>query len=233
MKKLVTVAEVKQFQKCGDKRVIFIDGDTLITPAAKDLAAEFGVVFEANAGKTQTPPQAAKQRSEPESGHLCFEGQKTKAEEISPGLISKIVQEVIVSILGPLQQGGIVKEADPSGVRLVRGETVVCEDFNTGNPRDRVGIREILTTKESPNMATGFMTIEQSSFSWDVKYEEIDYIVDGTLEISVNGKTYIGKPGDVFFIPCNTRITFSSPDKAKFFFVTYPANWAELSNYQK
>jgi len=69
--------------------------------------------------------------------------------------------------------------------------------------------------------------------SGPVPNEELDYVIEGSLDIIVNGKTYRGKAGDVFYIPKNTTVTFSTPDKAKFFFVTYPANWAELSNYQK
>ncbi len=101
------------------------------------------------------------------------------------------------------------------------------------HPDDKVGIGEILSIKESPNMASGFMTMEKTSFDWTLKYEEIDYVVDGMLEFKVNGQTYRGQAGDVFYIPANASVTFSAPGKVKFFFVTYPANWAELSAYQK
>nr|WP_276538513.1 cupin domain-containing protein [Dehalobacterium formicoaceticum] len=148
-------------------------------------------------------------------------------------MISKIVLEVMAR-LPQLSLPPMEREVDPeTGFALIKGSSVVCEEFNTGNPKDKVGIREILTIKESPNMAAGFMTIEDSTFDFHLKYDEFDYVVEGTLEFIVNGKKYTGHPGDVFFIPRDTKVTFTTPDKCRYFFVTYPANWAELADYQK
>lgn len=223
-KKLITAVDVKNSVHAGDK-VLYVEVGTIITPAAKDTAAELGVAIKTGPAPQQAePPQAAPA--------CCTSESIPVANGIDPALIAKIVSEVVSSMTGVKVQE-LVKEADPSGVRLIRGDSVTCESFNTGNPKHKVGIKEILTNRESPNMATGFMTVEESTFSWDLKYEELDYIIEGTLDIIVDGKTYRGKPGDVFYLPKDTTITFSSPDKAKFFFVTFPANWAELSDYDK
>lgn len=211
MKKLVTAADVKGLFGSGQKK-LYTGPGTIVTPAARDMAAELGLTI-------QTEPH------EPPEGIDTV----SKLNEISPSLISMIVREVMASLPDLQQKPEMVKEEDPGGLRLVRGNSVKCEPFNTGNPRDKVGLKEILTLRESPDMGVGFMTVEESAFSWDLKYEEVDYVVEGTLEITVNGKTYRGKAGDVFYIPRDTTVTFSSPDQARFFFVTYPANWAELS----
>lgn len=147
-------------------------------------------------------------------------------------LIHTIVKEILKNIQ-PNDTTDLIKECDPSGIRLVRGKSVVCEKFNTGNTSDKVGIKEILNIKECPNMATGFMTIDHSKFDFTLRYDELDYIVDGTMDITVNGKTYTGKQGDVFYIPKDTTVIFGSQDSCKFFFSTYPANWAELAGYKK
>jgi len=231
VKKLITSADVRSLLSSGQK-TIQVDGGTIITPAARDMASELGVSFQTG------PPNDISEKAGAMAG--AADGAKeTEAVDnknsISPELITRIVKEVVASMPGLAQprEPEIVREEDPSGVRLVRGDTVQCDPFNTGNSKDKVGIKEILTLKESPNMCPGFMTVEDSAFSWELTYDELDYVIEGTLDIIVNGKTYRGKAGDVFYIPRNTTVTFSSPDKAKFFFATYPANWAELSNYQK
>ncbi len=150
-------------------------------------------------------------------------------KSIDMDLIYKIVKEVLAQSMGTMIQKSFDKECDPSGLKLVRGNTVECDRFETGNPNSKVGLKDIVNTKESPNMGAGFMTIEKSSFDWELCYEEFDYIVEGNLDITINGKTYHGKAGDVFFIPKNSKITWSTPDFARFFYVTYPANWAELA----
>jgi ethanolamine utilization protein EutQ len=226
LKKLITVAEIKDcIAKNG--KTIYIDENTIITPAARDMANEREIKFVCSNEQTvnsciETVEKQLKQSSN-----------SIEKSVIDQNLIAKIVGEVMKNLGSGNQPSQLVKEADRSGLRLVKGDTVVLERFNTGNPSHKVKIKEILNTKESPNMATGFMELEDTSFSWELKYDEIDYIIDGTLEFIVDGRKYTGTSGDVFFIPANTKVTFSTPDKVKFFFVTYPANWAELSGYKK
>lgn len=145
---------------------------------------------------------------------------------VRPELVERIVKEVLAVLGEQGMTGGPVVEKHKSGLRLVRGDTVTCEPFSTGNPRDRVFLKDLLPLADSPNMCAGFMTMENSAFEWELKYDEYDYVIDGELEIIVDGQTYLGKPGDVFFIPRGSRIIFSSPGKAKFLYVTYPANWS-------
>ncbi|WP_414733931.1 cupin domain-containing protein [Acetobacterium carbinolicum] len=145
---------------------------------------------------------------------------------ISEELIAQIVNEVLTSLTTDEQQLKKVTESDR--IRLIRGNSVVFENFDTGNPEDKVTFKEILTIEECPNMATGFLRIEESAFDWYLGYDELDYIVEGTLEITYDGKKYTGHAGDVIFIPKETAVTFSSPDYCKFFFAAYPANWQDL-----
>jgi len=117
---------------------------------------------------------------------------------------------------------------DPSGFAVIRGSNVELEVFDTGKPQDRVNFCQFLTSKESPNLAFGLLDIEESSFDWYLGYDEVDYILKGTWEITIKGKTYTGHAGDTMFIPHNTAVTFSSPDHATVFYAAYPANWEEL-----
>ncbi|MBI4855531.1 MAG: DUF861 domain-containing protein [Acetobacterium woodii] len=150
--------------------------------------------------------------------------------DISEELITRIVNEVLGSLTTDKK---IQKAAEPDRVRLIRGNSVVYETFDTGNPNDKVTFKEILTIEESPNMATGFLKIEKSSFDWYLGYDELDYIIEGTLEVTYNGKKYSGHAGDVMFIPKETPVTFSSPDHCTFFFAAYPANWQDLCEEKK
>jgi len=226
VKTLISVNEIKSLASTG-KKVLYIEPGTIVTHAARDAATDMGIAL-----KYGTAPE------EPEVCCAPVKEVETVSSEpvvssVSPEMISRIVMEVMAK-LPQFCIPEMVKEVEPeSGFALIKGNTVTCESFNTGNPKDKVGIKEILTIKESPNLATGFMTMEETAFDFHLKYDEIDYVVDGTLEFIVNGKKFTGHAGDVFFIPNDTKVTFSTPDKCRFFFVTYPANWAELANYQK
>jgi ethanolamine utilization protein EutQ len=217
MKKLIKAADVRDLVG-SDSKTLYVGKGAIITPEAKDMAARMGItILREDRPSVQHPQHAA-------ADSCCAAG-------IDQQSITKIVQQVMAA--AATAPAELPVERDAGGLRLVHGDTVAFEAFDTGNSADKVQIKEILDIKESPHMATGFMTIDQSKFDWELKYEEIDYIIEGVLEFTINGKKYSGKAGDVFYIPSGSAVTFSSPGKVRFFFVTYPANWAELSDYEK
>ena len=84
--------------------------------------------------------------------------------------------------------------------------------------------REVVSKNDS-KMSAGFLTIEKSSFAWELGYEEIDIVLEGSLTITINNQTYEACQGDVLFVPKGSKVTWSSSGYVKLFYVTYPANW--------
>ena len=64
------------------------------------------------------------------------------------------------------------------------------------------------------------------SFPWKLDYDEIDLVLEGVLQISIDGRMLEGKAGDVFYIPKGSSITFGTPSRVRVFYVTYPADWS-------
>lgn len=98
--------------------------------------------------------------------------------------------------------------------------------LDTGCDKDRVYTRDLFSLKESPRLGCGIMEMEQTTFDWHLEYDEIDFVIDGFLTIIKNGKCVTAGPGEVILIPRDSSIQFSVPDKARFLYVTYPADWA-------
>lgn len=151
---------------------------------------------------------------------------------INEKMIEEIVRKVLSQQLND-NQAPFVKKVDKSGVLSVQGNTVKCEKFDTGKPGDQVYLTDILTLEESPRLGCGFMEMKETTFDWTLQYDEVDYIIEGTLEIIVDGNKVVGNQGDVIMIPKGTSIQFSVPNYAKFLYVTYPANWAEIAKDEK
>lgn len=114
------------------------------------------------------------------------------------------------------------KEKDPSGVLLVHTDTVTCQSFEG---RHDVRVHDVTTLEEAPRIAAGVMEVERTQFPWTLSYDEYDLVLSGTLEIKVGDRTYTGHAGDLFYIPKGSSISFCSPDKARYVYVTYPADW--------
>lgn len=148
-------------------------------------------------------------------------------------LNEKMIEEIIRKIIAEKNiqiEPDFNKHIDKSGVISIQTETVKPEKFDTGKEGDDVLLKDILTLEESPRLGCGIMEMNKTSFAWTLKYDEVDYVIDGVLEIDIDGRKVTGKKGDIIFIPKNSSINFTVPDFARFMYVTYPANWAEQDN---
>lgn len=151
--------------------------------------------------------------------------------------VGKILQEIMISGKDPLSDRQITESpeckedraASDDPIRIIRGSEVKCTrfPFDIGKAGKGVFTKDILTLEESPRLGVGFMEIYAVGFPWVLNYDEVEYIVEGVLNISTKGKKITAKAGDVVFIPKGTEIEFSSPSRARFLYVTYPANWQD------
>lgn len=120
------------------------------------------------------------------------------------------------------------KSARPGrGLTLVRADSVRMTPFafNVNRPDMNIQVTDVITAAHGSPMAAGFMTWGQGSFPWTLNYDEIDFVIDGQLEVRLDNQVVIGNPGDVIYIPKGSNIFFGSPSFAQVFYVTFPADW--------
>lgn len=142
--------------------------------------------------------------------------------------LEKMIRKVLTEILAE-KGGGACSEPrhiDKSGIMSVQLPLIKPEPFNTGKPGDRVFLKDCVSLEESPRLGFGIMEMDKSTFPWTLNYDEVDYIIEGSLEILIDGRKVVGNAGDAIFIPKGSTITFSAPNFARFLYVVYPADWA-------
>ena len=139
--------------------------------------------------------------------------------------LESMVRKIILEMAPSLGEA-FEKRKDRSGILSVSLPGVRPAPFDTGKEGDQVGLTDVLTLEESPRLGCGVMEMEESSFDWTLRYDEVDYVIDGTLEVLIEGRKVVGRRGDMIFIPADSSITFSAPCFARFLYVTYPADWA-------
>jgi len=219
MKKLICAKDVEALILKGEK-TLYVDGSEIITPSAQDLAKNNGIVFTAAAPAPKVQDLGVNKT--PSIDNID--------SEMLLNFFRKMMDKgLLEEMLQCLKQKNLPFEAecDPNGLKVVRGNTVKMDVFDTGNPNAKAYFQELVSKKES-KMSAGFLVIENSKFDWELTYEEIDYVIEGTLTVEINGKTYTAYPGDVLFVPSGSKVVWGSPDKARVFYTTYPANWADL-----
>jgi len=146
--------------------------------------------------------------------------------EVTAELLREIIREVLEETCGntPAAETPIEKQVDPSGVLCVKAAAVKCTPYDVGVPA-KVALCDLVTLRESPRMGCGILEIDHSAYPWALTYDEFYYVVDGILEVIVEGRHITGKSGDVLHIPKSTSIHFSSPETCRAVYFTYPADW--------
>lgn len=200
MKKLICAEDVTKAHEAG--ATLCVDANTIITPAAQDLIDELKLPL--------------KECCEAEKAAGCL------PDDLNKETLLSLLKMILANDAAPFQC-----EQHANGLKVVKGNSVEMVPFETGNPADKVFYQELISKNES-SISAGFLEIDHSQFDWELSYEEIDYVISGTLEITIEGKKYTANPGDVVFVPKGSKVTWASPDKVKLFYATYPANWPDL-----
>jgi len=145
--------------------------------------------------------------------------------------LERVVREVVSEHAGSGSPRGAagVRTRDLSGVTAIDVPRLVTAPFPfpLDVPPGSVRLVDGLTLDESPRLGCGVMELDRAAFDWTLRYDEIDYIIDGTLELIIDGRTVRASAGQALFIPANTALRFSAPGTVRFFYVVYPANWSE------
>ncbi|HWR07810.1 cupin domain-containing protein [Sporomusa sp.] len=208
MKKLISATILRQMAEHG-KQVI-IPTQSVLTPSAQDLAKELGV-------------QIVRENSKE------ILGESNQAEIISnsegkPAAPAESLETEVRKVLSELLKPAC---ANPK-VTQVKGATVVLEPFDQATAGQNIKLKDVITAREG-NLAAGFMAFDGSELPWNLTYDEVDYVVEGTFTVATGGKVYTCVAGDVLYIPKDTQVVFGSPQQAKVFYVTYPANWSDMN----
>ena len=142
---------------------------------------------------------------------------------LTEDLIREIVKQALVEA-GQAKASccsDFVKIKDPSGIIKVATDTVKCERFE----QDGVALKDVLTLEEAPRLGCGIMELDHTSFEWTLTYDEYDIVLEGELEIEIDGRVLSAKQGEIIYIPKNSHIHFQTPSTTKYVYVTYPADW--------
>lgn len=146
--------------------------------------------------------------------------------EIGREALEALIEQVVRKKLAEAQKDG--KEAAGAIIKVPVPRIGVEETdrMDTGNAAHKVYTHDLFSLEESRRLGCGIMEMEQTTFDWTLNYDEIDYVIEGTLTIHGQEGSVTAGPGEIILIPKGSKIQFSVPQKARFLYVTYPADWA-------
>ena len=135
--------------------------------------------------------------------------------------LEQLVREVLLEKLG----GQAVPAHGVRRVNVPQVRVSEADRMDTGKAGDRVYTHDLFTLEESPRLGAGIMEMTDSTFHWTLNYDEMDYVVEGRLDVLVGGDKISAGPGEVIYIPKGSSIQFSVTGHARFLYFVYPADW--------
>lgn len=146
-------------------------------------------------------------------------------KNIDKSLLESLIRKVIEEKIGTSDN----RQEDISGVTSIKLPVIKVSEadrMDTGNPKDIVYTKDLFSLEQSPRLGCGIMEMRDTTFDWTLNYDEIDYVIEGTLDIIINGRTISASAGELILIPKGSKIQFSVKGYSRFIYVTYPADWA-------
>lgn len=233
MKQLISAETLRAAHAAGQSCIAVNLRDCIVTPEARVVAERLGVAIVEDLPDGAAAPQpvpvaasaspAAEPSAEPAADDALAEIRAAVLARLPAGSVPEALVEQLVRKAAAEHAG---KPAGPA-VKCVRAADVRMGAFDGAGPGMQVGIADVITAEDGSSMAAGFMQWENAFFPWTLNYDEVDMVLEGELHIRRDGRTTIGKAGDVIFIPKGSSIEFGTPTSVRFLYVAYPANWQE------
>jgi ethanolamine utilization protein EutQ len=131
--------------------------------------------------------------------------------DISTQRIEQVVREVVASRLATP-----AATVDPKGGRLLSGRQIIAEPVTPVAIDGQVQLSQVLPGEAVGSLSAGILAWEKASFGRQVDQEEIDIVIEGDLQVILDGgQTLSGRPGDMLYLPQGTQVVYSTPSSVK------------------
>lgn len=219
-KRLISEENVRQAAKEGKKSLALSPGECIVTPMALDVASALGIALETvDAGTTLCPAEVADQlplkAADNDTGALVEQVVARMKDHLPDGVsvqqLAQVVSEVVASRLANSPTG-----VGQTGARLISKHQILASPVTPVAVDGQAKVAQVLTGEAVGSLSGGILAWEKASFQRQVTKEEIDIVIEGELEINLDGgSTLRARAGDMLYLPAGTRAQYSTVTSVK------------------
>ena len=151
------------------------------------------------------------------------------------------MEDIVKAVLEQIQKAGGMQPCPvpdvygsrPAALKLVSiPKDFELEPYELRDPKSGVlltppeidfRLTDVVTVGDGSSIGAGFMSWRKGGFEWTLTYDEMDYIEEGIMEITCEGRKLTAYPGDVVFIPAGSHVKWETPSWVKIYYVTFPS----------
>ena len=223
---IITEDDILKAHEAGTRALPASPDECIVTAQARDKALELGVVLTGDCpspgdcpvASQPASPEAAPQLSEIEE--LVLQIAASLRGKLPSGAdgeeVTRLVRNAVLartaSCAGPGQ--GAETETD-DGVRFIDAARLLARAAGSPAIQDQAVLAEAFGNAGECRMSAGYLAWERASFSRVVETPEVGVVIEGELHLTAGGRTMIGRPGDMIYLPKGAKVIYSTPTKVK------------------
>jgi ethanolamine utilization protein EutQ len=219
-KRLITQEDVRKAAEAGKKTIDAPPEESIVTPMARDEASVLGVVFNEAHPLPARQPGGSTQIETPRTESLVSKVCEIMRERLPPGVGSSQLEDAVRAAVAaklsaaapPPRQRSEEGSGGVHGIRFIDGSRLRGGSSSISTA-EKALVSEALVGDGRSAFAAGYMRLEKGSFDRIVDRPEIGIVIEGELHLTVGGETFIGKPGDMIYLPAGATAVYGTPSK--------------------
>jgi ethanolamine utilization protein EutQ len=220
---IITVTDVLEAAQKGNKTLNALPSECIVTPGARDKAAELGVVIiegpdsPAAATAGSSPPAAS--QVEKLVREVCERMKEHLPAGVAPQELERLVRAAVAARTGG-SLSAAMPEAPPhlscaDGVCFISGARLLEGGAGPVPVAEKVLVAEAIRCGDDVQLAGGYMEWQKAAFNRTVEFPEIGIVIEGELHLAVGGKSLVAKVGDMVYFPKGAQVAYSAPGRVR------------------
>ena len=99
----------------------------------------------------------------------------------------------------------------------------------TAREKGEAHIARLVGSDVSSSMGGGVVVYERLTVDWDLPFDEMIVVLEGSLRITSQGKTYDCGKGDAAWFPAHTPLSYEVASRAVVFYALHPIDFAKYT----
>lgn len=230
-KQVITAAYINKEYEAGHTTLSLHVKDCIVTPGARDKIEELGMVLADLSQQNTGPscdigkPSAEKQKlsgpppsSVQEVTEQVFALLRDQLPDENPSNLESVVRKAVEAKLFCNETPNPMIQNDPltvyGHVAIINGHKVFDEDGTKDIP-GKIFISDAIRCHSEAPHSTTYMQWKKASLDRTIRYSEINLVVEGELELTVDGKRMTARAGDMIYMNKGAVVTYNTPTSVK------------------
>lgn len=217
---IIAVTDVLEAAQKGEKTIAANPKECIVTPGARDKAAELGILIsegtDSPAAVPATPSEVVPPQAETLVREVCALMKKRLPAGIAAPDLERLVRSAVAARLdasGPPEAAQQVSCGD--GVCFISGARLLEGGAGPVPVAEKALVAEAIRCGDDVKLAGGYMEWQKAAFNRTVEFPEIGIVIEGELHLAVGGKTLVAKAGDMVYFPKGVQVVYSAPGRVR------------------